>query len=58
MHCRVTAFTAAACFEEPQLFLKVGDAVSGFAECTTSKAHFGAQLTGWSKTLATEWKAL
>ena len=58
LRCRGTAFTSAAFFEEHQLFLKVGDAVSGFVECTTSKAHFGAQLTGRSKTLATERKAL
>ena len=58
LHCRVTAFMSAACFEEPRLFLKVGDPVSGFLECTHSKKHFGAQLTGWPRTLATEWKTI
>ena len=49
---------SAACFGEPQLFLKVGDPVSGFLECTNSKKHFGAQMTGWPKALATEWKKI
>ena len=58
LHCRVAAFTSSACLDAANLFLKVGDPASGFIECANSKTHFGAQLTGWSKSLASEWKLL
>ena len=58
IHCRISAFVTAACFGTAPQILRVGDAVTGFIESTNSKAHDGAQLTGWRKIPAVEWKAM
>ena len=48
----------AACFDHDEAVLKVGSPVSGFLEGSNSKDHFGAQLTGWDVSWASEWKLL
>ena len=56
--CRISAFISTDVFCPPIQMLRVGGPVTGFIEATNSKEHFGAQLTGRAKTIASEWNLL
>ena len=57
-HCRISACVSTDAFDSPVQLSRVCDPVSGFVESANSKDHFGAQLTGWDKVLASEWEVL
>ena len=54
----ISTFISAASFAADAMTLRVGDPVSGFAECTNRKEHIGDPLTGWAAEFASEWHLL
>ena len=58
IHVGLSSFIITDAFDPPVQMLRVGDPVTGFVEGASSEDHFGAQLSGWAKTLDTEWKLL